>query len=375
MEDIMSSNISFKMWGERGLVATFFMDLCQTPDLQAISDFLEVAYNLKSPIKDTGALEQFTCVIEPDFGNRGFGRPDAILRFDCSSRSFVVILEAKLTGFAEACWLRSRRGEPTFNSKLNGQLELNYRLAMALARFKDGMNMLEESKWVPQSPYGDSRILKKDSVIKTLVPQFSDKNLRLEDYYYLVVTTDEKNPFGGAKEQYLPQLFKAEMYDDDLTFVDRWQELKSQFGWLNYTEMLRIIRNIEKQLPAGSLFLSTHALYEANKVSFQDDNDNCGDGGGSGPLKAQEDIVLQPPVTGKYIVLFRDEFCHLSCQRYGYRIRRLNSGRWIERERVVKGNEKRMLDMLSRVRVIEKDSTSIKDIPYWERRFNELEDR
>lgn len=369
----MSNNSSFCMWGERGLIATFFMDLCQSPDLQAIGDFLEAAYHPKSLMKDVNAADQFTCVIEPNFGSKGFGQPDAILRIDCNNRRFVVILEAKLTGFSEACWLRSRRGEPKFNSKLNGQLELNYRLAMALARFKEGMNVLEESNWVPQSPYGDSRILKKDGVLNTLVSQFSGENLSLEDYYYIVVTTDEQNPFDEVNEQYLPQLFKAEMKDDDLIFIDRWQELRSQFGWLNYTEMLCIVKKIEEQLPIGSLFLSTYALFEGNKGSFQDDDEDSRDGGGPQQPKGQEDIILQPPLTGKWIVEFRDEFCHLSCQRYGYAIRRLISGRWIERERVVKGNEKRMLNMLSRVRVIEKDSTSIQDIPYWERRFKNLE--
>jgi len=338
---------------------------------------LEVAYHPESPVKDVGALEKFTCIVEPDFGNKGFGRPDAILRFDCTTRRIVVIVEAKLTGFAEACWQPSRRGEPTFNSRLNGQLELDYRLAMALARFEEGVSVLDEANWVPQSPYGEARVLKKDSVVRTLVPQFSGEDLRLAEYYYLVVTIDEQNPFDGANEQFLPQLFKVEMEDEDLVFPDRWKELKSKFGWTNYREMAGLITKIEGQLPMGSLFLPTYAMYEMNKGVFGKDTEE--DDNGHEPPPHEEDIVLKPPLWGKWIVEFGNELCHLSCQQYSYALRHLHRGRWTERERVKKGNVERnkreILSMLSRVRVIKKDSTSIKDIPYWERRFKELKGR
>ncbi|HUU16345.1 MAG TPA: hypothetical protein VMW72_04280 [Sedimentisphaerales bacterium] len=368
----MCKTIDFKMWGERGLVATFFMDVCQLTDLRVIADFLGVAANWEFPVNNSNIPEKFTCVIEPNFGNKGFGQPDAILRFDYSARRFVVIVEAKLTGFEEACWQPSRRGEKGFNSKLNGQLELDYRLAMALADFKEGMCVLEESNWVLQSPYCDARILRKDNVLNTVVSKFISEDLRLEDYYYLVITTDDQNPFDGTNEQYLPQLFKVEIEGNKLVFPNRWQELNSRFGWTNYREMVRLIKKIEKQLPTGSMFLPT---YEMNKGGFGEgpEDDDNGDGPRLPELRDKEKVILEPPLRGGWVVKFDNKLYHLSCQEYSYKLRHLHGGRWTERE-LGKKNEQKMRSMLSHVEVIEKNSKTIKDIPYWERRFNELKE-
>lgn len=334
----------------------------------------------ESPTKGAGDLERFACVVEPDFGNMGFGRPDAILRFDFSARHFVVIVEAKLTGFEKACWQCSRRAEKTFNSRLNGQLELDYRLAMALAEFKDGMSALEEPNWVPYSPYGKAQSLKKGSVLKTLVAEFSGKGLDLGGYYYLVMTTDEQNPFDRANDQYLPQLFKGEFEGNKLVFPNRWQELRSKFGWTNYKEMMRLIKKIEGRLPVGSLFLPTYELYEMNKgiLGLTDEDSN---GEQASVDKIDDEVVvkpprgngiaLEPPLRGGWIVRFKNELCHLSCQEYSYKLRRLRGDTWDEFKRG-KADEKDMRAMLSHVEVLQKDRRTIDDVPYWRRRLNEF---
>jgi hypothetical protein len=45
--------------------------------------------------------------------------------FNDDSRA-VILLEAKLGKYDEVCWAPRSRGQKGFNSKLNGQLELNH---------------------------------------------------------------------------------------------------------------------------------------------------------------------------------------------------------------------------------------------------------
>jgi hypothetical protein len=83
----------FFMWGERGLVATFFADLHLWDDAEAFDAFLAIV-QIDSPLFPRRA-SKMTCIIEPDFGNAGFGHPDAVLRVETEDNSSVIIIEAK----------------------------------------------------------------------------------------------------------------------------------------------------------------------------------------------------------------------------------------------------------------------------------------
>ena len=120
------------MWGERGLVTTFFQDVAAVTDCERWEAFLrDVGY----PLLQQHVTDAW-CVIEPDFGNKGFGHPDmaAYLAFDAGD-PLVLLLEAKLTTYEKSSWPNTRRQERGFNSKINGQIELNHRLAWALTGF------------------------------------------------------------------------------------------------------------------------------------------------------------------------------------------------------------------------------------------------
>lgn len=154
---IMAGNSTFRMWGERGLIATFFADLYQktkTGHMEIINDFLKLAQFWDSPVKNTEAPEKIHFIIEPDFSE--FGHPDAIFAIKYPERRVVIIVEAKRTDFQSACWPSSRRGQDGFNSKLNGQLELDYRLAIALSEFRTSDSELAEPNAVANC-YGDKR--------------------------------------------------------------------------------------------------------------------------------------------------------------------------------------------------------------------------
>jgi len=119
-------------WGERGLVAALFQDLGAGESLDRWRAFLDmITFAGQAP--SWGVLRHADVVVEPSFGSSGFGRPDAValLEFDAQER-VAIFFEAKLGAYAEAATLPLGRSLEGFNSSINGQLELNHRLAVAL---------------------------------------------------------------------------------------------------------------------------------------------------------------------------------------------------------------------------------------------------
>jgi len=100
------------MWGERGLVATFLMDLSAVDNLDRCIGFLSrIQFVHSGPGLDWNRVRKVWAVVEPGFGNRGFGSPDAAFRLELADgRRIVVLLEAKLGDYQEACWLPVMRG-------------------------------------------------------------------------------------------------------------------------------------------------------------------------------------------------------------------------------------------------------------------------
>jgi len=281
----MNENVTFRMWGERGLIATFFADLhqiTQIPDMEKINDFLKTVQFPDPPTKTGEPPQELHSIIEPDFANTGFGHPDAILGVKYTEHRVVIILEAKRTDFKSAC--NKTRGEKYYNSTLKGQLELDYCLAMALSEFKAGDSKLEEPKWVLSTRYdsdrqGKLRCLRNPNVLKDVVSMFSGEDLDLDDYYYLVITTDEKNPLDVDDTSLLPELFKPELSGITMTFSDCWTEYRKRFGWLNYEKMKDFIEKIQDHLPLGSFFLPTYELNRGNmgrQGEYERETDNVG---------------------------------------------------------------------------------------------------
>ena len=105
-------------WGERGLVSTLFLDLAGG-DRRLWNEFLR---RIDPPINHDVAAA-FT-VVEPTFGVRAFGSPDAVSWLKLADEKIVLVTEAKREPYLQASWPRTQRGAPGFNSKINGQLEL-----------------------------------------------------------------------------------------------------------------------------------------------------------------------------------------------------------------------------------------------------------
>ena len=240
----MTNDSSFFMWGERGLVASFFADLHQMGSADAFAAFLSVVdFPPEADIRrlKPGNVEY---IIEPDFGNRGFGHPDAVVVVEQGDGvKVVIIIEAKRSSYEHACVSRDQRGTLGFNSKLNGQLELDYCLALALSSFESSQAVLTEPSWILSSPYqsdrkGTSRLLKNRVVLRHVVSKLC--GLPLENYYYIVLTNDLRNPLDSVEETYRPELCWQIDRHGRSTFEDGWHRMRRQFGWLNTTTLQKV---------------------------------------------------------------------------------------------------------------------------------------
>jgi hypothetical protein len=258
---------SFVMWGERGLVDTAFLDLHQSGDHNVWSSLLmacgfDVSLPwLKKPIR------LISTVVEPDFSNEGFGHPDGIIRLEFElDDPIVLILEAKRLPFDRCCASPTTRGGAGYNSSLNGQLELNHCLALALSEYQGGGSILSEPAWVLHSPYaierrGRLRSLKNRFVIEEVARPFS--GLPFRSYYHLLITTDDSNPLDKpSNETSLPEL-----YHPEYPFQNCWKDLRSQYGWISWDAIASLVQNLSTDGKLReSLFLAT---FESNRRNFK----------------------------------------------------------------------------------------------------------
>jgi hypothetical protein len=123
-----------------------------------------------------------------------------------------------------------------YNSSINGQLSLDYRLAVALERHEIGP-ILEESKTVFEQYHkrlldynnGPRKVAKPELLKGIINPYLQD--LQLEKTFFVAMTRDEGlNPINSAAEDELPLVI-------DESGNNRWHELSTHFGFLSLKEL------------------------------------------------------------------------------------------------------------------------------------------
>jgi hypothetical protein len=257
---------SLVLWGERGLVAAMLVDLYRGSKTQSWQSFLEACSYSMSPAGC--GIRSVSAVVEPDFSNQGFGHPDGLIKFELEDdTSSVVILEAKRLAYGKVCAPPATRGGTGYNSFLNGQLELNHCLALALSDHKGEGLDLREPDWILHSPYnsdrrGTLRSLKNQAVIEQVVRPFS--GLPFRSYFHLVITTDTSNPFENSANQG----FWPELYHPDYPFQNCWKELRPQFGWVSWDSVentMKMLGSAQNDI-GSSIFLPT---LESNRRNFK----------------------------------------------------------------------------------------------------------
>lgn len=244
------------LWGERGLVASFFLDLGADPDLGRWKTFLRpITFTEQGPGLDWDDLKVAWAVVEPSFGSAGFGSPDLIACLTFGSGAVAVLmLEAKLVPYALASRNWNRRGAKGYNSSLKGQLELNHRLAMAVSNY-DGGQHLGEEEWVQHSEYrtsGVPRLVENPAVLAQLVEPLQHPGAK---YLHVAVTTDRTNPLQNpAHPGLLPEIFLGPGGGN------AWATESHRFGWINWERMEQMAQAGGWALSAPSFHLNHHYL-------------------------------------------------------------------------------------------------------------------
>ena len=251
-EGVMTETL---MWGERGLVATFFIDLAADKTLGRWRNFLmSLQFGGHGPRLNWEQLSGVRAVVEPSFGVAGFGLPDLIARLDFAHEpGAALVLEAKLNSYPEAVRSPAGRGLRGYNSSLNGQVELNHRLALALGTWQNGGELIDPD-WVPRTRYrvaGAPRSVKDHDVLHKLGALTC--GLEPGRYLHLIITSDEDNPFAcEALRGYWPEIVVGA--DDQ----NAWDRECGRFGWVGWKRL----RELAEAWGSDSLFLPTYALNE-----------------------------------------------------------------------------------------------------------------
>lgn len=244
-------SVTTLMWGERGLVATLFADLGED-SVPLWTQFLSlIGFQLAGEVKNVW------CVVEPDFGTRGFGKPDVIARVEFENETisdFVFVMEAKRDSYRTSSLPSSNQLNKGFNSSVNGQIELNHRLAMCLAQFHQGDSCLTESNWIGDSIYtGPDDNLRRLSdlvVLEKIVEKVC--GLPIENYIHVLIDESPGNPL---VDQDISDNRKPRIYDQTGNCWDDF--VANRFHWVAWSQLHEFA--IEKQMVR---FL---ASYELNK--------------------------------------------------------------------------------------------------------------
>ena len=238
------------MWGERGLVATFFAELGDDAIPRWQQFLLEIGFPYANEISDVW------CVVEPDFGTRGFGKPDVVARISIGNGlpDFVLLMEAKRDSYRSSTYPADQRDRAGFNSGANGQIELNHRLAMALSRFQDGDDCLTEEGWIRDSVYvqqnGQLQRLSDFVVLDQVVSRIA--GLSIEQYIHVLIDTSPVHPFDDSVDDKDRQ---PAIYNGPINCWDEF--VATRFYWVTWDVLHKLA---EKH--SWSRFLAT---YELNK--------------------------------------------------------------------------------------------------------------
>lgn len=256
-------------YGERGLVDSLFLDL------QAAGKFGSFLNEIEFPFREPPRLDlvedtEVAVIVEAGFGgNRaGFGWPDAVVVATLpTGKKLVVFIEAKAGYYADEAADFTARVKG-FNSKINGQLSLKFRLAQALANYSKKDKRLVEPTDVARS-YGEEgrprRLCKIDNLRKIVDAYLVADEV---EHLFVALTDDGENvwlsmPADSPMLPFVPKPLPAdEDAPDDLWAVARntWADRKKSFGWVGFAA-------VEGLVAGGPLFAKARHFLDAKRAA------------------------------------------------------------------------------------------------------------
>lgn len=188
---------------------------------------------------------------------------------------------------------------------MNGQLELNYCLALALSNYNNSRNILIEPDWILSTKYnndrkGTLRKLVNSNVLQNVVLPVS--GLAISKYYHIILTSDKINPL--LDNAVLPEILNEN--NNDI-----WYAYKSQFGWINFDKLLKIAENNF----SDNLFLETYRFNEPNLFGVSGKKENCISQSDADKSRGCK-LIYAPEITAETFLHF--SYCGESCVLRNY---------------------------------------------------------
>ena len=236
-------------YGERGIVNGLVLDIKDDLELgKAVIN--SISWCDHSDTDWISNIQDIQYFVEPGFSK--FGQPDLIMICTLSDRTKrYLIIEVKATPYAGSAMPNSKgMGQKGYNSSINGQLSLDYRLALALNDYK-GEGILQESESIFEAyreALGDynpgPRKAGKFELIEWIVkPYFKD--LQSNNTYFIAMTRDmDDNPLNNVDDDFKPKVL-------DSGGNDCWAEYAPQFGFLSLQKLDLTILNFDGYFRKG----------------------------------------------------------------------------------------------------------------------------
>jgi hypothetical protein len=249
-------------YGERGLVNALFLDLRASGAMPEFLRRIEFVFRDRTHL-DLPDTTEVVVIVEAGFAE--FGSPDAILVATTPDGTrLVFFLEAKAGVYRNEAQDYTKR-DRGFNSTINGQFTLRYRLARALREFREDHSRLVEPQAFA-SAYGEQnpRRLSKPENLKHIVRPHL---VGASSYFFVALTDDAANVWRGLETEN-PRLlpFVAEPttgpsippQSDWALERNAWASHREDFGWIGF-------REIEALLGGGRFFRHAHQFLDAKR--------------------------------------------------------------------------------------------------------------
>jgi hypothetical protein len=233
-----SSGCQIHFYGERGLVNGLFLDL---RDGGGIVDFLrkiEFTFREQTHLDLPDGIE-VVVIVEAGFAE--FGWPDAILVATTpNAKKLVFFLEAKAGLYQDEAQDYTNR-DAGFNSTINGQFSLRYRLVRALQELSANNCRLVEPQTLADA-YGEQNPIRlsKPENMQHIVRSHL---VNASDYFFVALTDDEVNVWPGLEANNPKRLpFLAECTPKPSVPLEAawspernaWPTYRRNFGWIGF---------------------------------------------------------------------------------------------------------------------------------------------
>ena len=237
-QQLRPDSVSIAWYGERGVVNSLVIAIKEA-GVSAVQVLLgQVRWADNSQPAWLTNITSVAMVVEP--GCSQFGDPDLILVLTTSdSQRYVVYFEAKVVTYAASAVPNSKgMKEEKFNSAINGQLSLRYRMSLALAQWNGTANLVEPAtiynQYRRRSEDGGihekltkPRHLLKKSVLK-LLREAGIHGVPAEHFHFLAVTSDHQLDFSTKMSAEIRPLLL------DHEGKDSWEQIAPRIGWLGF---------------------------------------------------------------------------------------------------------------------------------------------